>query len=256
MLDDLFAGSLADAARRRAEVPVAELERAILAAPAVKDAPAALRDANQVRIIAEIKRASPSRGPLADIPEPAELARAYQRGGAAAVSVLTEERKFHGSLADLRAVRAAVNIPVLRKEFIGDEYQILEARAAGADLVLLIVAALDDATLVRLKRFAESLGLHVLVEAHTRDEFTRALAADARILGINARDLHTFELHPELFAELAPEYPEGVVKVAESAVLRPEHVRAYRDAGADAVLIGEALVTGDTEATLAAFLNA
>lgn len=249
ILDDLFAGSLEDAARRREQLPTAELERIALAqAPAI-DAAAALQHDDQVHIIAEVKRASPSRGHLAGIPDPAQLARQYEQGGASAISVLTEERKFLGSLDDLRAVRAAVEVPVLRKEFVGEEYQILEARAAGADLVLLIVASLTQPQLERLKRFTEQLGMTALIEAHTRDEFARALDVDARVLGVNARDLKTFELHPELFAELAPEYPEGVVRVAESAVLRPEHVRAYRDAGADAVLIGEALVTGSDPVT-------
>jgi indole-3-glycerol phosphate synthase len=257
MLDDLLAGSLEDAARRRELVPVAEVERLALEQAPALDAVAALSPRDTVNIIAEVKRASPSRGRLAGIPDPAELAGKYARGGAAAISVLTEERKFLGSLDDLRAVRAAVDVPVLRKEFIGEEYQLLEARAAGADLVLLIVASLDQPLLVRLKAFAEQLGMTVLVEAHTVEEFDRALEADARVLGVNARDLTTFEMHPELFGELAPRYPAGVIKVAESAVLRPEHVRAYRDAGADAVLIGEALVTGnDPESTLKEFLQA
>jgi indole-3-glycerol phosphate synthase len=257
MLDDLLAGSLEDAARRRAEVPTAEVERLALAQSPALDAVAALSPRETVNIIAEVKRASPSRGALAGIPDPADLARRYERGGAAAISVLTEERKFLGSLDDLRAVRAEVDIPVLRKEFIGEEYQLLEARAAGADLILLIVASLDQATLVRLKTFAEDLGMTALIEAHTREEFDRGLEADAKVLGVNARDLKTFEMHPELFGELAPSYPEGVIKVAESAVLRPEHVRAYRDAGADAVLIGEALVTGDdAETTIKEYLQA
>ncbi|RRJ87338.1 indole-3-glycerol phosphate synthase TrpC [Gulosibacter macacae] len=257
MLDDLFAGSLEDAARRREQLPTAQLETLALEQTPAIDAVAALSRAELVHIIAEVKRASPSRGLLANIPDPAELATAYARGGASAISVLTEERKFLGSLDDLRAVRAAVDVPVLRKEFIGEEYQILEARAAGADLILLIVASLDQPTLDRLKRFTEELGMTALIEAHTRDEFQRALDVDARVLGVNARDLKTFEMHPELFGELASEYPEGVVKVAESAVLRPEHVRAYRDAGADAVLVGEALVTGDDPAaSIQEFRNA
>lgn len=257
MLDDLLQGSLEDAARRRAKVPTAEVERLALAQPPALDAVAALSHGELVNIIAEVKRASPSRGRLANIPDPAALAKLYERGGAAAISVLTEERKFLGSLDDLRAVRETVSIPVLRKEFIGDEYQILEARAAGADFILLIVASLEQPLLARLKRFAEELGMAVLIEAHTPEEFHRGLDVDAKILGVNARDLKTFEMHPELFGELSPKYPEGVVKVAESAVLKPEHVRAYRDAGADAVLIGEALVTGDDpEATIKEFLQA
>ncbi|MDJ1371084.1 indole-3-glycerol phosphate synthase TrpC [Gulosibacter molinativorax] len=257
MLDDLLQGSLEDAARRRAEAPTVEVERLALAQAPALDAVAALSRGEQVNIIAEVKRASPSRGRLANIPDPAALASLYECGGAAAISVLTEERKFLGSLDDLRAVREAVSIPVLRKEFIGEEYQILEARAAGADLILLIVASLEQPLLARLKTFAEQLGMTVLVEAHTREEFQRGLDVDAKVLGVNARDLKTFEMHPELFGELAPEYPAGVVRVAESAVLKPEHVRAYRDAGADAVLVGEALVTGDDpEATIKEFLQA
>lgn len=256
MLDDLMAGSRSDALRRRELVPTDQVERLALAQSPAIDAVAALARRETVNIIAEVKRASPSRGRLAGIPDPAELARKYERGGAAAVSVLTEERKFLGSLDDLRAVRQAVNVPVLRKEFISDEYQILEARACGADLILLIVAALEQQELVRLKQFTEQLGMTALVEVHTREEFDRAVDADSRVLGVNARDLKTFELRPELFAELAPEYPEGVVKVAESAVLKPEHVRAYRRAGADAVLIGEALVTGDDpESTIKTFMQ-
>ncbi|KAB1644092.1 indole-3-glycerol phosphate synthase TrpC [Gulosibacter chungangensis] len=257
MLDDLLKGSLEDAARRRAEVPTAEVERQALSQAPALDAVAALSRGEQIHIIAEVKRASPSRGRLANIPDPAALAKLYERGGAAAISVLTEERKFLGSLDDLRAVRNSVSIPVLRKEFIGEEYQILEARAAGADMILLIVASLEQPLLERLKGFAEELGMTALIEAHTREEFQRGLDAGAKVLGVNARDLKTFEMHPELFSELAPEYPAGVVKVAESAVLKPEHVRRYRDAGADAVLVGEALVTGnDPEATIKEFLQA
>ncbi len=166
ILDDLFAGSLEDAARRRAELPTARLERIALDQPAAIDAVAALQRAELVHIIAEVKRASPSRGRLANIPDPAELAGEYARGGASAISVLTEERKFLGSLDDLRAVRAAVDVPVLRKEFIGEEYQILEARAAGADLVLLIVASLEQPVLERLARFAEELGMAAVSYTH------------------------------------------------------------------------------------------
>ncbi|MGO1544902.1 MAG: indole-3-glycerol phosphate synthase TrpC [Gulosibacter sp.] len=257
MLDALLRGSLEDAARRRTDVPTAEVERLALAQSPALDAVAALSRHELINIIAEVKRASPSRGRLANIPDPAELASLYEAGGAAAISVLTEERQFLGSLDDLRAVRGAVSIPVLRKEFIGEEYQILEARAAGADLILLIVASLEQPLLARLKQFAEELGMTALIEAHTRDEFKRGLDVDAKVLGVNARDLKTFEMHPELFGELAPEYPAGVVKVAESAVLKPEHVRAYRDAGADAVLVGEALVTGNNpEETIKEFLQA
>ncbi|MDO5053184.1 MAG: indole-3-glycerol phosphate synthase TrpC [Pseudoclavibacter sp.] len=256
MLDALYTGALEDAAARREAVPTARIERAALERPPALDAVAALRGTERIRIIAEVKRASPSRGQLAEIPDPARLAAVYEGAGAAAVSVLTEQRRFHGSLEDLRAVREAVGVPVLRKDFIAEEYQILEARAAGADLVLLIVAGLGQPALERLARFVEQLGMTPLIEAHTRDELLRGLDAGARVLGVNARDLRTFRLRPELFGELAPLYPEGVVRVAESAVLAPADVRRYRDAGADAVLIGEALVTGDPAAAMKGFLDA
>lgn len=256
MLEALYAGALEDAARRREATPLVQLERTALERPAALDAAAALRRGERVRIIAEVKRASPSRGKLADIPEPARLAEQYASGGAAAVSVLTEERRFLGSLDDLRAVRDAVTIPVLRKEFIAEEYQLLEARAAGADMALLIVAGLEQSVLERLAAFTRELGMTPLIEAHDRDELLRGIDAGAQLLGVNARDLRTFRLRPELFGELAPLYPEGVVRIAESAVLTPADVRRYRDAGADAVLIGEALVTGDPAATLESFLSA
>ncbi|WP_282857036.1 indole-3-glycerol phosphate synthase TrpC [Pseudoclavibacter helvolus] len=254
MLESLYHGALEDAAERRERTPARALEARISDVAPALDAYAALARSERVNIIAEVKRASPSRGRLADIPDPAVLAASYERGGAAAISVLTEQRKFLGSLDDLRAVRDTVAVPVLRKEFIAEEYQLLEARACGADLALLIVAGLDQSTLARLAEFTEQLGMTALVEAHSKDELLRGLDAGARILGVNARNLATFELHPELFGELAPLYPNDVVKVAESAVLEPAHVRRYRDAGADAVLIGEALVTGgDPETTLETF---
>lgn len=254
LLDELTAGAAEDAARRAAARPLAEVERAAAARPPALDAAAALRrDPDGVRILAEVKRSSPSRGRLADIPDPAALARQYRAGGAAAISVLTEERRFGGSLADLEAVKAAVDLPVLRKDFLSSEYQVLEARAAGADLVLLIVAALDDATLGRLHRLAGELGMAALVEAHDATEVDRALAVGARIVGVNARDLRTFELDRDLFGRLACRIPDGVVRVAESAVRTPDDVDRYRAAGADVVLVGEALVTADPVATLAAF---
>ena len=169
---------------------------------------------------------------------------------------MTEERKFKGSLDDLRAVRAAVTVPVLRKDFIAEEYQILEARAAGADIVLLIVAALDQATLARLNAFALSLGLTVLVETHSEEEVLRALDIDAQLLGVNARNLSTFELDKNLFGSLVHLIPDGVIKVAESAVLSADDVKHYRQAGADVVLVGEALVTSDPAQTLHTFLEA
>ena len=231
------------------------VEAAALAAPPALDARAALARGARVKVIAEVKRASPSRGSLSAITDPAQLARAYAAGGASAVSVLTEERRFAGSLADLDAVRAAVEIPVLRKDFITEPYQVLEARAAGADLVLLIVAALDDDTLSSLHGLIIELGMTPLVETHDADEVRRAVDLGAAVIGVNARDLTTFELDRDLFGRLAPSIPEGTIRIAESAVSGIADVEHYRRAGADVVLIGEALVTGgDPVAALHEFL--
>lgn len=256
MLAELTAGSVADAAQRESVLPL-ELVKQLAAqqAPAL-DVLTALQPADQIKVIAEIKRASPSRGNLAELTDPAAWAQKYERGGASVISVLTEERKFKGSLDDLRSVKAAVRLPVLRKDFIATDYQVYEARAAGADLVLLIVAALDDETLRHLFQLISSLGMTALVETHSADEVARAVAVGARLIGVNARDLSSFELDRDLFGRLAPLVPEGVIKVAESAVLSPDDVAHYRRAGADVVLIGEALVTGDPEATLRAFVEA
>lgn len=204
-----------------------------------------------------MKRASPSRGGMAPIPDPAALARSYADAGASAISVLTEQRRFLGSLADLEAVRAAVSVPVLRKDFVSTGYQVLEARAAGADLVLLIVAALPDDVLRSLLSLVHDLRMTALVEAHDEGEVDRALDAGARLVGVNARDLDTFEIDRDLFGRVADRIPDGVVKVAESAVRTADDVAAYRAAGADVVLVGEALVTSaDPELLLRSFLAA
>lgn len=255
MLDQLLAGALEDARARRQLKPTAEVEAEALARPAALDALEALAPADRIKVIAEVKRASPSRGELAEIPEPQALAAQYESGGASVVSVLTEERKFKGSLADLEAVRKAVSIPVLRKDFIGEEHQILEARAAGADMVLLIVAALPQETLQRLYDFTRQLGMTPLVETHSDDEVTRAVDLGAQLIGVNARNLSTFELDRELFGRVADQIPAGVIRVAESAVLDVSDVVRYREAGADAVLVGEALVTNDPIATLQSYLS-
>ena len=256
MLSDLTAGAVADASERRTARPSALVEAEALARPAAIDALARLAPADRVKIIAEIKRASPSRGQLAEIRDPASLASSYETGGASAISVLTEGRRFGGSLADLAAVREAVSLPVLRKDFIATTYQVFEARAAGADLVLLIVAALDDKVLAELYALATSLGMAVLVETHSADEVARALDVGAGLIGVNARDLSTFQLDRDLFGRLADQIPSGVIRVAESAVLEAADVAHYRSAGADVVLVGEALVTGDPIATLQQFLEA
>jgi indole-3-glycerol phosphate synthase len=254
VLDSLVAGALADASERRAARSLAEVESDALARPAALDALSALAPASRVKIIAEVKRASPSRGALAEIPDPAALAVSYETGGASAISVLTEQRKFGGSLADLEAVREVVSIPVLRKDFIADPYQVFEARAAGADLVLLIVAALEQPLMKQLFDLINQLGMSALVETHSADEVSRAIDLGASIVGVNARDLSTFELDQDLFGRLADQIPSGVIRIAESAVKTAADVAHYRESGADVVLVGEALVTSDPVVTLREFL--
>ena len=257
MLADLVAGALADAALRRDSRPLVDVEHAAADRSPALDAALALAPADGVKIIAEVKRASPSRGLLADIPDPAALAASYEAGGASAISVLTEGRRFLGSLADLEAVRDTVTIPVLRKDFIAEPYQVFEARAAGADLVLLIVAALEQQQMAELHELIVQLGMTPLVETHSDDELERALDLGPSIVGVNARDLTTFELDTDLFGRLADRIPTGVIRVAESAVNTADDVARYRAAGADVVLIGEALVReGDPRQTLRAFLAA
>lgn len=255
MLDQLLAGSLDDARARRQLKPVAQVEAEALQRSPALDVLAALAPSDHIKVIAEVKRASPSRGDLAEIAEPQTLAAQYEAAGASAISVLTEERKFKGSLQDLEAVRKAVSIPLLRKDFIGEQYQVLEARAAGADMVLLIVAALPQNTLQMLYDFIRELGMTPLVETHSAEEVTRAVDLGAQLIGVNARNLSTFELDRELFGRVADQIPAGVIRVAESAVLDVSDVRRYREAGADAVLVGEALVTGDPESTLQSYLS-
>ena len=255
MLADLTAGAVADAEERASSRPLAVVEQAALQRDPSRDALAALAPAERVKIIAEVKRASPSRGDLADIPDPAHQSRLYEQGGASAISVLTEGRRFKGSLADLESVRDAVALPVLRKDFIATEYQVIEARAAGADLVLLIAAALDQDTMARLHTLTGELGMTALVEAHSADEVARAADIGARLIGVNARDLSTFELDRDLFGRLADRIPSDAISVAESAVVTADDVAHYRRAGADVVLVGEALVTGDPVATLRTFLK-
>lgn len=255
VLDDIIAGVREDLAERRRTIADAEVARAAAAAPPVLDARASLRgDGTRIGLIAEVKRASPSKGRLGEIPDPAALAAVYADAGAGAISVLTERRRFHGSLADLDAVRARVDVPVLRKDFVVEEHQVLEARAHGADLVLLIVAALDDAQLRDLHDAVVGLGMQALVETHAAEEIERALALDAGIIGVNARDLRTLDVDLERAAALLPRIPFDRLAVAESAVASVEDVRRYAAAGADAVLVGEALVTGaDPAASVAAF---
>ncbi|MDQ0259947.1 indole-3-glycerol phosphate synthase TrpC [Sinomonas atrocyanea] len=260
VLDDIIDGVREDLAERVRQVPGAEVEAAAAARPAALDAWAALgggMPAGELRVIAEVKRKSPSKGALAAIADPAALAAQYEQGGASVISVLTEQRRFNGSLADLDAVRAAVTIPVLRKDFTVDEYQVHEARAHGADLVLLIVAALDDARLRGLLDLTHALGMNALVETHTDEEIDRAAAAGARIVGVNVRNLKTLDVDRAVFGRLAGRLPEGAVAVAESGVQGPEDIAYYAGLGAGAVLVGEALVThGDPLARIRDFKRA
>ena len=255
MLDGLYAGALADAQARLELTSIADLERLIEAQNPSLDAITLLSPRANVHVLAEIKRASPSRGDLAEIAEPVQLAKTYASAGASAISVLTEERKFKGSLQDLREVRSRVGVPLLRKDFIANEYQLLEARAAGADIALLIVAGLEQKTLIRLKEFTEQLGMTAFIETHSHDEVLRALDVDGRFVGVNARDLSTFETDRDLFGRLVELFPPQVIKVAESAVRSAEDVAHYRRSGADVVLVGEALVTSDPLKSLASFLE-
>jgi indole-3-glycerol phosphate synthase len=242
VLDEILAGVREDVAARTAQISLEQIKQLAAEAPPPLDGYAALRKPG-VGVIAEVKRRSPSKGAIADIPDPAELAKEYAAGGARCVSVLTEQRWFGGSLADLVSVRAAIDVPVLRKDFVVSTYQVHEARAHGADLVLLIVAALEQNTLSGLLDRVESLGMTALVEVHDEEETDRALSAGARVIGINARDLRTLEVDRSVFERIAPGLPNSVVKIAESGVRGPHDLIRYASAGADAVLVGEGLVT-------------
>nr|WP_187702020.1 indole-3-glycerol phosphate synthase TrpC [Dietzia sp. CQ4] len=256
VLDSIIDGVREDVAAREAVIDLTAVKKAARSAPEPRDALKALRGAG-VGVIAEVKRASPSKGPLAEIPDPAVLARMYEEGGARVISCLTEERRFNGSLADLDAVRRAVDIPVLRKDFVVGPYQIHEARAHGADLVLLIVAALEQDALVSLLDRTESLGMTALVEVHTEEEADRALEAGATVIGVNARNLKTLEVDRDVFSRIAPGLPSGVVKIAESGVRDASDLLSYASVGADAVLVGEGLVTkGDPRAACNALATA
>lgn len=244
VLDDIIAGVLEDVAEREAKRPLDQVKEDAQRVPGAKDVLGSLAGGpGATSIIAEVKRASPSKGHLSSIPDPAELAALYEEGGAAMVSVLTEQRRFKGSLADLDAVRTAVDIPVLRKDFIVTPYQVHEARAHGADAVLLIVAALEQQALVSLAERIKSLGMTPLVETHSRLEALRALDAGAELIGVNARNLKTLDVDRRTVEEVIDVIPADVVAVAESGVRGPRDVLDYALVGADAVLVGEALVT-------------
>jgi indole-3-glycerol phosphate synthase len=215
----------------------------------------ALSDSNRINVIAEFKRKSPSRGEIRGAADAASIAKAYEDGGAAAVSVLTEEDYFDGSLDDLRAVRQAISLPVLRKDFIFEEYQVYESAAAGADALLLIVAALDDETLAHLRRITEDeLGMDALIEVHTKGEMDRAVASGAKIVGVNNRNLGTFEVTLETSVELAPVSGENKLMVSESGIESAADIQRLFDIGYRGFLIGERLMrANDPQRTLEEF---
>ncbi|TWG08714.1 indole-3-glycerol phosphate synthase TrpC [Saccharopolyspora dendranthemae] len=245
VLEDIIEGVREDLAVREAAIPFDEIKQLSAAAVPPHDVLGALK-AQGVGVIAEVKRRSPSKGELAEIAEPADLAADYSDAGARVISVLTEQRRFGGSLADLDAVRKRVPAtPILRKDFVVSPYQVHEARAHGADMVLLIAAALEQNVLEALLDRVESLGMAALVEVHTAEESDRALEAGAKIIGINARNLHTLEVDRDVFGRIAPGLPQDILKVAESGVRGPSDLMAYAGSGADAVLVGEGLVTSD-----------
>jgi indole-3-glycerol phosphate synthase len=241
ILDRIVAQTRITVARARQRVSLGELEARARGMPRARDFAGALRS-GRIGCIAEFKRRSPSAGWLREGADPAQIAQRYQSAGAAALSVLTDEPFFSGSLSDLRRARAATALPVLRKDFIVDAYQIVEARAAGADAVLLIVGALTDPALQALMAEAERWGLQVLCEAHDEPELERALAASARIVGINQRDLRTFAVDTTLALRLRSRVPAGRTVVAESGIRSGEDVERLRAGGVDAILVGEALM--------------
>jgi indole-3-glycerol phosphate synthase len=242
LIDDLIGGVRAGVEKRESEVSQGELKARALRVPEALDVVGRLHSQDAVSVIAEVKRSSPSHGPLADIPDPAELARGYQAGGAAMISVITEEQFFHGSVADLDAVRNEVAVPVLYKDFVVTPYQVWEARAHGADAVSIVVTTVEQPVLHGLVERVHSLGMTALVEAHSADEVARAVDAGARMIGVNARDLRTQRMDTGMFATLAPQIPDHIVRVAASGVRGPADMIGYARSGAHAVLVGESLV--------------
>ena len=239
VLDSIIEGVREDLAARR--IPMGQLHEALELAPPVRDClPLLLSE--QISLIAEVKRSSPSKGSLAAIADPAGLAAQYEEADAHVVSVLTEQRRFGGSLADLDSVRKAVDLPILRKDFMIDDYQFYEARAHGADVVLLIVAALSKNQLDDYFHLAKELGMRSLIEVHTHDELERALEISPDIIGVNSRNLKTLDVDAQAFAELIPQIPSTIARVAESGISIRQEVEFAQQCGATAILVGEALV--------------
>ena len=242
ILDEIMAHQREQLPKTMQDVPLSTLRALVATAPAPRDFYAALRQGPGVSLIAECKKASPSKGLLVHDYDAARLARVYEKAGARAISVLTDTRHFQGTLEDLRDVREAVRIPVLRKDFIFDPYQVYEARAAGADAILLIAAVLGDGDLAALLALAHKLGMAALIETHTAEEIERVLPLRPRIIGINNRNLQTFEVDFGLTARLRTLIPPEIAVVGESGLRTAEDARAMREAGVDAVLVGETLV--------------
>jgi indole-3-glycerol phosphate synthase len=245
VLDQLFEAAAKASQRRALEILEQDLLDKINQIDDALDVYSALSKSTHIKLIAEIKRRSPSRGFLAEIPSAADQAELYQRSGAHAISVLTEASGFGGRLEDLVDARTKANIPLLRKDFISNEYQILEARAAGADFILLILAWLAPVRFAELYQYAHQLGMGVLVETHTLGEIEIANEQGSRLIGINTRDLQTFKTDLGLFEQMAQALNADAIKVAESSVKNVQDVIRYRSAGADVALVGEALVTSD-----------
>jgi len=239
VLDSIIEGVREDLAQRRK--PLAQIQEELSRAPEVVDSHRLLSRSG-MQVIAEVKRSSPSKGALAEITDPAKLATEYAKAGASVISVLTERRRFGGSLADLDEVRKSVELPILRKDFMVDEYQFLEARAHGADVVLLIVAALSSSQLKDFYDLATELKMGSLIEIHTESELERAMEISPRIVGVNSRNLKTLEVDTQAFAHLLPSIPSDVIKVAESGISRRSDVELAEEYGAQAILVGEALV--------------
>ena len=251
VLDSIIVGVLEDLALRRE--PLSKLDE-LISASAKAITPNFPLDS--MSVIAEIKRSSPSKGDLAEILNPSQLADTYQRAGASAISVLTEGRRFKGSIKDLSDVRSSTTLPILRKDFMVDEYQFFEARAYGADMVLLIVAAISKSQLRDYYALATELGMSTLVEIHTEQELEDAMEIEPAIIGVNSRNLKTLEVDPEVFSLLLPRIPDGLIKVAESGIANRSQVIAAESAGANVILVGEALVkAGDPIKSMAALLG-
>lgn len=253
VLDSIVAGVLEEQKLR--QLSSAEIDERIAGIGKVRDPLESLQK-RSFSIISEVKRSSPSKGELALIADPAALAAEYVRGGASVISVLTENRRFGGSLEDFTAVRNQVNVPILRKDFIVNEYLVKESRAFGADLLLLIVAALDGKKFPELYALGRQLGMRILVEIHDENELERALEVSPEIVGVNARNLKTLEIDLQTFSRLIPQIPSNIYRVAESGISTIDDVKIAHKAGADAILVGESLVkSGVPSSTIAEFLS-